>query len=212
MRKDQKVNTQKIDYNKLMDHLGNTDVYLIDQMMKGRYHQAERILDAGCGHGRNIDLFMRAGFEVYGVDHDLEKIVFCQSKYPEHTPRFSVQDLQRLSFEHDFFHHIISSAVFHFCDSTAHFHALFSEQVRVLKPGGTFFIRMTSLFGLPEKLAVSIGNGRYHLPDYGDRFLMTYPLITQLTEKYPVSLLEPVKTVNVRDHRATGLIVFQKDA
>ena len=194
-----------------MDQLGNADIYLIDQMMKCRYQPGDKIFDAGCGHGRNIDLFLRAGFDAYGVDHDLEKIVFCQSRYPEHTARFSVQDLQRLSFENDFFHHIISSAVFHFCDSTAHFYSLFSEQVRVLKPGGTFFIRMTTLFGLPEKLAVPIGDGRYHQPDYGDRFLMTYPLIAQVIEKFPVSLLEPVKAVNVRDHRAMGVIVFQKD-
>jgi SAM-dependent methyltransferase len=201
-----------VDFQKLTDQLGNTDVYLIDQMMKGRYRKEDTILDAGCGHGRNIDLFIQAGFNVYGVDHDPEKIAYCQAAYPALAGHFTTEDLRDLSFGDGFFHHIISSAVFHFCASTDHFFSLFAEHVRVLRPGGTFFIRMTSSFGLPQGLPVPLGEGRYHLPDYGDRFLITYPLIARMTSEYPVTLLEPVKTVNVRDQRAMAVLVMQKKA
>ena len=34
--------------------IGNTDIYLIDQIMKNRYNQQDKILDAGCGNGRNL--------------------------------------------------------------------------------------------------------------------------------------------------------------
>jgi ubiquinone/menaquinone biosynthesis C-methylase UbiE len=199
-----------ISFQNIMEQLGNTDVYLVDQMMKGRYQEGDRILDAGCGFSRNIDLFIKAGFSVIGVDHDPEKIHFCREKHPSISDHFILQDLGSLSFDDGFFDHIISSAVFHFSESTAQFKSLFSEHVRVLKSGGTFFIRMTSLFGLPQGTAKSLGKGRYHLPDYGDRFLVTYPLINELKTTYNLSLLDPVKTVNVEDNRAMSVLMFTK--
>lgn len=197
-------------FQKIIDHLGKTDVYLIDQMMKGRYMEGDHILDAGCGHGRNVDLFIKTGIPVTGVDHDPEKIRFCQEKYPSISKHFLLQDLGNLSFADGVFDHIISSAVFHFCATTEQFKKLFGEHVRVLKDGGTFFIRMTSLFGLPHGTAVSLGNGRYHLPNYGDRFLITYPLIKELKKTCDLSLIDPVKTVNVQDNRAMSVLMFKK--
>lgn len=199
-----------LNYQQLIDILGKTDVYLLDQVMKGRYLPSDIILDAGCGHGRNIDLFIRAGFRAFGVDRDPEKIAFCRSRYPAEADQFSVRELDSMAFEDNTFHHIISSAVFHFCASTDHFHALFAEHVRVLKPQGTIFIRMTSLFGMPPGRAEPLGNGIYRIPDYGDRFMLTHSLVQSLTTMYPVAVAEPVKTVNVMDQRAMAVLILKK--
>ena len=48
--------------------LGETDIYLIDQIMKGRYKAGDVLLDAGCGKGRNLHWFLRNGFEIYAID------------------------------------------------------------------------------------------------------------------------------------------------
>ena len=34
-----------------LNHIINTDIYLIDQILKGRYNGGGKLLDAGCGGG-----------------------------------------------------------------------------------------------------------------------------------------------------------------
>ncbi len=200
----------KINLSELIDQLGNTDVYLLDQIMKGRYQVGEKILDAGCGYGRNIDLLIRAGFEIAGVDIDPEKINYCQEKYPDQKGNFRIEDLTSLTYESDSFDHVLSSAVLHFATSISHFKSLFAEQVRVLKRGGTFFIRMTSDFGMPPQSLILLTSNVYHLPDGSDRFLISKTLIQEMLVQHRLSLIEPVKTVNVNDQRAMAILVFQK--
>ena len=49
---------------------GHIDVYLFDQLLRGNIRRGVRILDAGCGSGRNLVYLMRSGYEVFGVDAD----------------------------------------------------------------------------------------------------------------------------------------------
>ncbi|MEJ2005165.1 MAG: methyltransferase domain-containing protein, partial [Cyclobacteriaceae bacterium] len=50
--------------------LGNIDVYLLDQILKGRFEKSRRILDAGCGEGRNSRYLASQGKEIYFLDRD----------------------------------------------------------------------------------------------------------------------------------------------
>jgi len=200
----------KINLPELIHQLGRTDVYLLDQIIKGRYQAGEKILDAGCGYGRNVDLLIRAGFTIEGIDLDSEKIAYCQETYPAQAAHFKVGDLEDLPYESESFDHIISSAVLHFSHSTHHFKKLFAEQIRVLKKGGSFFIRMTSSFGMATKNLQLLAPDVYHLPDGSDRFLISKTLLQEMLFQHQLSLLESVKTVNVNDQRAMAVLVFQK--
>ena len=46
------------------------DIYLFDQLLRGRIAPGMRLLDAGCGSGRNLVYLLQAGYEVYGADAD----------------------------------------------------------------------------------------------------------------------------------------------
>ena len=52
----------------LLDQFGSIDIYLFDQLLKGRIAPGMKLLDAGCGSGRNLVYFLRSNFDVYGVD------------------------------------------------------------------------------------------------------------------------------------------------
>ena len=194
----------------LTDLLGNTDIYLIDQLLKGRYHPGERILDAGCGHGRNLHWFVRNGANVFGIDRDEDAIAALRFAYPQlQRDQLQVSAVTSMPFPDDYFDHIISSAVLHFAEGQEEFRNMWREMTRVLKPGGSLFVRMASDIGIEEKV-VATGPGVYLIPDGSFRFLLTRPLLQSILDELPLEYLEPFKTVNVDDQRVMCTLVLQK--
>ena len=195
--------------NSLATHIGNTDIYLIDQIVKDRYQAGERILDAGCREGRNLHWFYKQGFDIWGIDTAVEAIALIQTAYPKAASQFSVQDIAALQSKDEFFDHIICAAVLHFATDEVHFKQCFSELIRVLKTGGSLFIRMASTIGNPAHFT-AIGNGRYLLADESERFLLTPTLLESLQQTHNFKLLEPIKTTNVHDLRYMTTLVIEK--
>jgi tellurite methyltransferase len=190
--------------------LGHIDIYLLDQVMKNRYLPGQRLLDAGSGGGRNLHWFALGNFELYAIDANAEAINGLKLKYPDwKDERFQVAALESVPFADDYFHHIICSAVLHFAENEIHFLSMFAEMIRVLKPGGSIFIRMTSDMGI-EFQVEPLGDGIFDLPDGSRRFLLTRALLQEILRQFPVQLLEPVKTVNVQDTRCMTTLVIEK--
>jgi ubiquinone/menaquinone biosynthesis C-methylase UbiE len=178
--------------------------------MKGRYKAADKILDAGCGTGRNMHWFLQNNFNIYGTDISDEAISYLKNKYPDlPADKFLVSAVEETFFPDDHFDHIFSSAVLHFANSTAHFNKMMTEMVRTLKPGGTLFIRMTSDIGIEDKVA-HIADGVYLIPDGSKRFLLTRSLLAGCLLQNNLSFIEPLKTVNVDDIRCMSTLILQK--
>ena len=194
----------------ILDTLGNIDIYLLDQIMKNRYAPNETILDAGCGTGRNIYWFYTNGFNVHAIDNNPERIDYIKTIYPAQKENFKVASLANIPYSDNSINHIINCAVLHFVNSTQQFKLYFSELVRVLKPNGSLFIRMTSDIGI-ENFITPLQNGVYALPDGTNRFLLTRELINELLTEFPIALLEPIKSTNVQDLRTMSTLVFTKN-
>ncbi|WP_299602819.1 class I SAM-dependent methyltransferase [uncultured Aquimarina sp.] len=195
---------------KLQTTLGNIDIYLLDQILKERYHKTDKILDAGCGSGRNLHWFYNNEYNLYAVDKEIESIDYIRSVYPKWSKKMEVCDLEQLKFKNDYFDHIICSAVLHFAHDLTQFEAMFSELIRVLKPFGTLFIRMTSDIGIEDKIT-PINDGVYLLGDESYRFLLTREILSNLMKKHSLSFLEPLKSTNVHDLRSMTTLVLQKN-
>jgi len=60
--------------NNLQEYFGNIDIYLFDQLLKGRFNTCKTILDVGCGSGRNLIYFLRQSVDVYGIDSSPDAI------------------------------------------------------------------------------------------------------------------------------------------
>ena len=189
--------------------IGKTDIYLLDQIIKGRYHNSEVILDAGCGSGRNLHWFYSNGFIIYGVDKKGDNIEALKKTYSNLAGNFSVSKVEEITFQDNFFKHIICNAVLHFAENETHFIKMFSELMRVLKPNGSLFIRVASDIGIENKIK-HISDGVYILPDGTTRYLFTKTLYKKLIDTYKFKLLEPLKTVNVNDLRCMTTLVIQK--
>jgi tellurite methyltransferase len=184
---------------------GSIDIYLFDQLLKGRLQPGTRVLDAGCGSGRNLPYFLRHGFDVSAVDADPRAVAEVRAMAGRLAPQlapenFRVEPLEALTFEEGRFDAVLASAVLHFARDHAHFRAMVGACFRVLRPGGLFFARLASSIGLEDRVS-ALGGGRFHLPDGSDRYLVTEALLDELTAELRAEALEPLKTVNVAGQR-----------
>ena len=197
----------------LTEQFGGIDIYLFDQLLRGRVTPRDRILDAGCGFGRNLVYLMRTGGDVYGVDADADAIAavraLAASVAPSLTPdRFRVEPLEAMSFPDAFASVVISSAVLHFAHDDAQFDAMLAGSWRVLAPGGMFFCRLASTIGVDG--AEPLGGRRYRLPDSTTRYLVDEPLLLDKTRALGGQLLDPLKTTLVHGQRSMTTWVLRK--
>lgn len=193
-------------YRQIFDLLGNVDIYVLDQILKGCYYEGQSILDAGCGSGRNLKWFYQNDFLITGIDVDKERIKLAKKIYPIAAANFSVGTLDKMPYDNEAFDHIICCAVLHFAKDTSHFDKMFAEIYRVLKENGTLLIRMASDIGLDGKKP-SVQDGKSKTPG---NFYITRQLISEIVDRYSLKFLEPIKTTNVQDVRAMTTLVFQK--
>lgn len=190
----------------LREYFGDIDIYIFDQLLKGRFAPNMRVLDAGCGGGRNLVYFMRAGYNLHGVDQSQTAITQVRALARELAPdlppeNFRVESVESMSFEKASFDAVISSAVLHFASDEEHWWSMVREMWRVLKPGGIFFARLASSLGLEDKIQ-SLGGRRFHLPDGSDRFLVDAALLEETATRLNGAWLEPLKTVLVHHQRS----------
>jgi SAM-dependent methyltransferase len=200
--------------SELLEQLGPVDIYLFDQIMKGRFHAGRPLLDAGCGAGRNLHYFLRAGFDVYGVDESPEAVDQTRALAFALAPNlpkdhFRVARLGALPFADGLFGAVLCNAVLHFAPDEDAFIAMLREIWRVLGGGGLLFVRMTSSIGLEDRI-LPLGHGRYLLPDGSERYLVDERVLLDWTERLGGRLVDPIKTVNVQNRRCMTTWVVHK--
>ncbi|MEQ1883832.1 MAG: class I SAM-dependent methyltransferase [Bryobacteraceae bacterium] len=199
---------------KLQEQFGQIDIYLFDQILKGRISRGMRILDAGCGAGRNLVYFLREGYDVCAVDGDaraVERVRTMARMFAPSLPEasFRVEAVEQMTFDDASADVVISSAVLHFARDAAHFMAMLHGAWRVLRPGGLFFCRLASSIGI-ERQIENIEGRRYQLPDGSDRYLVDAALLELLTEQLGAELADPLKTTVVQNQRSMTTWVLRK--
>ena len=200
--------------NSLQQTFGNIDIYLFDQLLKGRFDSCKTVLDAGCGGGRNLVYFLQNAYEVYGVDQNAGAVEEVKQLSAMLSPQnslnnFSVAGVEDMPFVNDTFDLVICSAVLHFAQNEQHFDSMVRSLWRVLKPRGYLFARLASDIGI-EALVQSTGNSRYLLPDGSERFLVNEQTLLKYTAELNGMLYEPIKTTNVQNLRCMTTWCLQK--
>ena len=189
---------------------GQIDIYLFDQLLRGRISPGMRVLDAGCGGGRNLVYLVNEGYEVFGVDSDPQAIAAVRRLAPNlPANNFRVERLEAMSLPEAFADVVISSAVLHFARDYDHFRAMLFGSWRVLKPGGMFFCRLASSIGMEDRIKTISGRTAL-LPDGSVRYLVDEALLCSVTEQLHGQLLDPIKTTVVQNERCMTTWVLRK--
>ena len=198
--------------------LRGIDVYLLDQVMKGNVGVGKRVLDAGCGHGRNIAYFMQAGHDVCAIDISETAVSRVKELAHELAPGSPagniqpgrVEDLVAIHGEAAF-DLVICIAVLHFAENPAHFEQMLDSLWATLAPGGILFARLATNMGVEAQLnPVDGAVGRDVMGDGSTRFVVSMDDLLAQTERLGGKLLEPIKSVVVQDLRSMGVWVIRK--
>jgi SAM-dependent methyltransferase len=206
-----------VQVNETLDaQFGQIDIYLFDQLLRGRLKPPMRVLDAGCGSGRNLVYLLRSGFDVFGADSDAEAIASVRRLAGALAPdlpvrNFRVESVEHMTFPDAFADVVLSSAVLHFACDDRQFAAMVRDMWRVLKPGGMLFCRLASAIGMETRVR-RISGRRFLLPDGSERYLIDEGLLAELTTDLGATLLDPLKTTIVQNQRCMTTWVVRKAA
>jgi tellurite methyltransferase len=192
----------------LQHEFGQIDIYLFDQLLRGRIAPGMRIFDAGCGYGRNLVYLLREGYEVFGVDQDPRAVEAVRQLSA--SDNFRVEPVEAMSFPDAFADVVLSSAVLHFARDDREFDAVLRGSWRVLKTGGLFFCRLASSIGIENQIK-QIAGRRFLLPDGSQRYLVDEALLMALTKDLGGQLEDPLKTTVVQNQRSMTTWVVRKD-
>jgi tellurite methyltransferase len=196
--------------NALQKQFGPIDIYLFDQLLRGRITEGMTIVDAGCGSGRNLLYLLSNRYEVFAVDADPEAVTAIRglaTALP--ADNFRVEPVESMPFPDNLADVVISSAVLHFARDTAQFDAMLRSMWRVLKPGGMFFCRLASSIGIENQVRCIEGR-RFRLPDGSDRYLVDEKILLEATTALGGQWLDPLKTTVVQNQRSMSTWVLRK--
>jgi len=193
---------------------GQIDIYLFDQLLRGRIPAGTRICDAGCGSGRNLVFFLREGYDVRAVDADRAAVGVVRSMAERLAPdlpadNFRVEPVEKMSLPDRCVDFVVSSAVLHFARDDDQFEAMLRECWRILDSNGIFFCRLASSIGIESRVR-AVGAGRFLLPDGSERYLVTEARLMELTAQLGGELIDPIKTTIVQDQRSMTTWVMRK--
>lgn len=196
----------------VQEQFGQIDIYVLDQILRGNIAPGMRVLDAGCGYGRNLVHLLREGCEVFALDEDAEGVEHVRRLSASlmtglPSKNFQVGSVERMPFPSGFADVVISSAVLHFARDDMHFRAMLAELWRVLRPGGMLFCRLGSRIGMDFEW---VQGNRFLIGDGSEWFLVDEKMLLDLTEEMNAVLVDPLKTTIVQDLRCMTTWVLRK--
>jgi SAM-dependent methyltransferase len=196
----------------VQEQFGQIDIYVFDQILRGNIAAGMRVLDAGCGFGRNLVHLLREGAEVFAIDANAEGVEHVRKLAAMLAPQlpaenFVVGAVEKMPFENDFADVVICNSVLHFARDEEHFLAMVEELWRVVKPGGMLFCRLGSRIGMEfERIRGHV----YRIGDGSEWFLVDEAALLDMTRQMGGVLMDPLKTTIVQDHRCMTTWVVRK--
>ena len=190
------------------NYVGDMDLFLLDFILKGKIPKDAKVLDAGCGEGRNAIYFIRNGNDFTGIDADKSKIRLAQymgNNISTSKAQFEAGDIGQMTFETEF-DLVICSRVLHFSKNEEDFYATWGKLENSLKKGGLMYISMDSV--VENTLGKSLKDGQFEFPDGQVRFSLTSEIYKVIKKGFEE--VEPLKTLVQNKVRAQSFMLLRK--
>jgi SAM-dependent methyltransferase len=196
----------------IQEQFGLIDIYVFDQILRGTITGEMRVLDAGCGYGRNLVYLLREGCGIFAVDQDptaVDHVRKLSASLETGLPaeNFQVSRIEKMPFSDDLADVVLCNSVLHFAEDDGHFQAMVAELWRVLKPGGLLFCRLGSRIGMRFP---HVEGNRFAIGDGSEWYLVDEQMLLELTQTLDAVLVDPLKTTIVQDYRCMTTWVTRK--
>lgn len=196
----------------IQEQFGQIDIYVFDQILRGNITPDLRVLDAGCGYGRNLVHLLREGCEIFALDADpdaVEHVRLLSASLMTRLPveNFQVGSIEAMPFPDGFMDVVICNSVLHFSRDDRHFQNMLAELWRVLRPGGMLFCRLGSRIGMDFE---HVRGNLFVVGDGSEWYLVDEEMLLGLTEEMNGVLADPLKTTIVQDYRCMTTWVLRK--
>ncbi len=154
MRKQQKIWQEEHQRTATLPRMDSEDpssavVWFTDYLQQKKTHLLNKIIDIGCGKGRNAVYLAQQGFEVWAVDYIPEALAEVQRKAKDlylekdiHTQEMAID--QAWPFSDNFFGVAIDCFSSIDVETKKGREAYQKEMLRTLKPGGYAFVAVVS--------------------------------------------------------------------
>ncbi|MBR9999809.1 MAG: class I SAM-dependent methyltransferase [Cyclobacteriaceae bacterium] len=203
-----------MDFRELNKVLGNTDLLLMDQILRGKFLPGMRMLDAGCGEGRNMVYFIKNGFSIYGIDMDPGAVSLARLTAGTISKKYVAENIfqssiEENSFPDEFFDMTICINVLHLARDMDHFFNMLAALARILKKSGLLFMVMEQelLPGTDKKTTVIEGKRG---PEAGKRFYLTKELLTRIKSWKKLEKTGESRTYQIEDKVSLSGCWFRK--
>ncbi len=183
----------KEDYNKGVEwHFQKTFSYDWSKQVEKfvKILKGKKVLDAGCGVGRDTNLFLKNNIDIEGIDYSEEAIKKCRIQYPVLT--FYVGDFKKINVADEFYDGIWACASI-LNVSKKDLPDSLLEFLRILKPGGALFASVKE--GSEEKMVSD---------EYGERLFSFYSE-DELKKFFENAGFKIIYSVIVADEALTGV-------
>ncbi|MFA5259306.1 MAG: class I SAM-dependent methyltransferase [Candidatus Pacearchaeota archaeon] len=94
-----------------------------------------RLIDAGCGNGRDVQVLNSAGFNVVGIDYSKKEIELAKKNFP--SLKFEVQNIEKMKFKDNSISAFFCINIMHYVDQEK----AINEFYRTLENKGYIFIQ-----------------------------------------------------------------------
>lgn len=192
--------------HEINNYFGDMDLFLMDLILKGKVSKDMRVLDAGCGEGRNGIYFINAGYEFVGTDTDRSKVNLIEYLAKGSNTSFYVENIKSLAQRKEAFDLIICSRVLHFAESVDHFYEMWNDLTSMLNAKGIVYISMDSV--IDTMMGEALDNGKYRFPDGKIRFAITSEIYNEIKKGFEE--IEPLKTLVAHEKRAQSFIALRR--
>ena len=202
-----------MDISSVNNFFGDIDMDLLDMILKGHFEGQNKILEIGCGGGRNLIHFLQSGFDIYTIDKDPSAVQMARYIYQEMdvnpVGKVFTEDISSTPFDDGFFDSIICTRVLHFSEDEISFRSRWNEINRILKRDGFLFCTIDSMLGF-EKYVKKIDSWKWKFSDGTVRFLLTDKLLEKLEIEENYEYIEPLKTIHYGNKHAQSILKLKK--